>query len=254
MNIAISHLAFNDQSATEISNFLIENKIFNLEIVLPKLLDWNNLNFKELNTFFKKIDNKIKVNSTQSLLYNSSVKDFLDPNFVNHIKNVIDVCHNFGIKTLVLGSPACRKEYIENILIKNFKIIDEYLLDKDIYLCIEPNSKIYNGKYFFNVDEICSFLIKGNFIKIKTMIDTHNLIAEGFESDIILKNNFDYIFHIHVSEIGLKDFIISDSHKKLSSQIKKCNYQKLITYEVLPSENLKTSILSLRSIYNNEGI
>ena len=81
------------------------------------------------------------------------------------------------------------------------------------------------------------------------MLDTHNIINEG-QSPTEIYNQFRYlILHVHVSENNLSDFIESNEHKKLSNALKSNNYKGIITYEVLPSKNLKFSLEKFKNIY-----
>ena len=89
---------------------------------------------------------------------------------------VIDECFECGIKIIVFGSPSLRKGD-KNILLNIFDSIDDKLKEKQIYLCVEPNSSYYGGEYYCSLDEIVPDIKK--FSNIKTMIDTHNLILEN---------------------------------------------------------------------------
>jgi sugar phosphate isomerase/epimerase len=116
------------------------------------------------------------------------------------------------------------------------------LIQQNKILCIEPNSKIYNGMYFFNVEEIIDFIKTCELKNIKTMIDTHNLVNENIDIIKSYKNNIDYIYHIHISEDKLQPYKESDLHNKLSYIIKKTNYNKLVTYECLSNKNIENFI------------
>lgn len=229
MNLSISLLAFKDLS-TFIKNIPLLNalNISNVEGVYSKL--------EEYSSVIK--DNKLNLKSTQSLLYNSGIEDFLSPEFVPYLKKTIQIYKKYGINTLVLGSPKQRKSYNVNKLIQIFKDLDLICQQEDITLCLEPNCKEYGGNYFFNLDEIVEFIKLGEFSNIKTMIDTHNLLNENISPSISLKKHSKYVSHIHISEPQLKPIQDSKEHILLSKTIKEVNYQGIINYELLPSENL----------------
>jgi sugar phosphate isomerase/epimerase len=104
----------------------------------------------------------------------------------------------------------------EKKLVDVFSEIDSYLNNKNINLLIEPNTASYGGEYFFNLNEIIGFIDKNKLINIKTMIDTHNIILENGDPIIEFETNFNYIYHIHISEPKLKTNDVLDSLKKFS--------------------------------------
>jgi sugar phosphate isomerase/epimerase len=239
MNLGISHLAFNSNlQLKEVHAELRNLGINNLEIVFSKFK-----NKQELPN--------IPTLSTQSILYNSNITCFLDKNFLSYMETFTDKCCNMGIKTLVLGSPTCRNVFDLKKLIQNFSILDGILRNKKLILCIEPNAKKYQGKYFFNVDEIVAFINAGNFTNIKTMIDTHNLIEEQVNILDTLNNYLDKIYHIHISEKNLGPLIPSQSHVDFSNELKKLGYNNLITYEALNLIDITESTKKFTNIYGN---
>lgn len=244
MNLGISQLAFKDFN--ELKNnitLLKDNNINNIEIVHSKIdEDFNNYK----NLF---IENNLHTKSTQSILFNSGVNDFLEESFITHIKKIIEKNSFFGVETLVLGSPKQRMNFNENKLLTQFKILDSILNSYNQILCIEPNSKVYQGKYFFTVREIIKFINNGEFNNIKTMIDTHNLIYEGESPFEIYNENKKIIYHIHISENNLLDFVESNEHINLSKSLRSDEFKGKIIYEVLPTQNLKYSLENFKNIY-----
>lgn len=233
MKLSISHLAFPlEKDFNNSIEILKKNSINNIEIIIPKIISWDNLDKKLFKKFITQLNLLgFECLSTQSITYGTHLKSFCDTNFIDHIFKVSDLCQLGGIKVLVLGSPQLRDKFNEDILINNFKLIDSYLKNNNQILCIEPNSSVYNGNYFFILDEIINFIKKGDFTNIKTMIDTHNLINENLNPANEFLKYKDYIYHVHVSEIGLGIFKNSKYHKQLSTCLKNEDYKGIITYE-----------------------
>tara|TARA_R100001509_G_scaffold46812_1_gene25302 strand:- start:527 stop:1267 length:741 start_codon:yes stop_codon:yes gene_type:complete len=179
-----------------------------------------------------------KQKSLQSLLYQSGIKDFLDPEFKSFFFDKLPVWKSYGIDTLVLGSPSQRKDYSEVKLLEVFSTLDKHLQYHNITLCLEPNCGLYSGQYFFNLDEIVSFLSMGGFSNIKTMIDTHNLLYEDILPNKEYQKHSSYISHVHVSELKLAPYVNSLYHQSLSKELHNTSYDKIITYEVFPNKNL----------------
>jgi sugar phosphate isomerase/epimerase len=82
------------------------------------------------------------------------------------------------------------------------------------------------------------------------MIDTHNLKLEGYDPIIELGKYYDYINHIHISEIKLTPIINSETHINFSNELKNLGYDKIITYEVLKCDNIESEIKKFVEIYN----
>lgn len=251
MKLGISNLAWENSELENIIPILKNNNIKYIETVLPKYLDWNNLDTTNLLEYLEILyKHNLSTLSTQSIFYNSSVKDFKDPNFVNHLKLVFNICKLLNIELAVLGAPTMRVSHISKKLISNLHLIDSHLKETDQTLLLEPNSKIYNGDYFYTVSEIVNFIKENKFSNIKTMIDTHNIILENEDPTENYLKYKDLISHIHISEKGLDNFAPTEKHIILSNTLKQTNYDGLIIYEAKPSNNIIQDIEQFVKIYN----
>lgn len=253
MNLGLSHLCISEENQKEIFQTMSDLNINNLEIVFSKINSWQNITDEDI-TFFKEkllslgIDSK----TTQSLLFGVDITSFSDHSFVNQMIKVIETSKKIGVHTLVLGSPSQRKrteDYQEKIS-KNFQYIDKVLIENGVMLCVEPNTKIYGGEYFFDVHEIVTWIIENKFSNIKTMIDTHNsLLEEKNYLDEFVEFK-DFIHHIHVSEPNLNNFSKSELHQSFANLLKVEGYNHMITYEVKSNPNLIESIQLFHQTYS----
>ena len=255
MNLAVSNLAW-EYSENELIHSKLKNfGVNHVEGVLTKIKDWSNLSNESIIDYKKSLNkNDLSIPSIQSIFYNVQAKNLHDTDvIINHISKLIKYCLILDVKTMVLGSPTLRKLDIGNMdnLIYTFKVMDELLSESKIEVCLEPNTKIYGGQYFFTVEEIVTFLNKNNFKNIKTMIDTHNLILEDVDPCETLEKYFDHIHHIHISEPNLEPLNNIAFHNQFSSKIKECGYKKIVTLEMRKNDNVIESIKNFSSIYNN---
>jgi sugar phosphate isomerase/epimerase len=254
MNLGISHLAFQENFYIfNLVDILKKNNISNVEIVIPKLISWDNDNLNSLQDYISNLkDLGFSCLSTQSITFNTSLQSVYDNNFINHIIRVSEICKIVGIKILVFGAPKLRTFYQQSELINIFLEIDLVLKNNNQILCIEPNCSLYGGKFFINLEEITSFLKLGNFTNVKTMIDTHNLLNEGFIPLEEFIKYQDYIAHIHVSENQLSPIQYSEYHKQLGSYLKHSNYIGNLTYEVsnLSESEFENSLNLFNKLYN----
>jgi sugar phosphate isomerase/epimerase len=252
MKLGVSNLTWDNN--IDLKNLIVlfkNNNINYIEIILSKYINWDKINLTKLNKFTSYVkDNGLDILSTQSIFFNSNINNFHDIDFKYHIQKVSNVCSNFGIKFIVLGAPTMRTFKIDLGLVNQFKYIDKILANKNQILLLEPNSRKYNGNYFYTIGEIVNFINENKFTNIKTMIDTHNIILE---KENLLENFLTYsdlIHHIHISENNLGDFLESDNHKELAKVLKNNNYSNLLIYEAKPSSNLTHSIELFNKTYN----
>lgn len=253
MRLGISDLAI--EKNNDIVWLLKENNINYIEIVLPKHINWEENDLHELYNYVNKLkENNIQIMSTQAIFYNSNVKEFIGDDFINHINKVSEICKNIGVKYIVLGAPSMRTENSYTKLGDTLKHIDNILIKNNQILLLEPNSKIYNGKYFYTLNEIVSFIKEYNFKNIKSMIDTHNLILENENIIEAYLQNKEYIKHIHISEINLGEFKNSEEHINLSNILFEENYDGLIIYEAKTSPNIENNIKEFNKIYAKRNI
>jgi sugar phosphate isomerase/epimerase len=257
MNLAVSNFAWDFNNLEEVSTIFKKNGINQVELVFPKYKDWEELNDSELYNLKELLDkNGLSCLSSQSLFYGVDCKSIIDDSekFINHFEKLISFSKIMGIKVLVFGSPNLRKiSNIENIfdinLHETFRTIDNMLEGTGIVLCIEPNASSYGGQFFTTIAEIVRFLRKHNFNNIFTMCDTHNSWLENKDPIEEVKEYFQYIKHIHVSEPKLIPIDNIESHKRFSQTLKELGYDNIITYEVLDSENTLNSIETFSSVY-----
>jgi len=252
MNLALSNFAWDIIDTDNIIKSLNENNIKSVELILTKFKNWDEItesNLLEYRDTF--LNSGIKPYAIQSLFYNVNCNLDTPELFVNHLKKIINYSEILDIKILVFGSPNLRKKVndYEKKLVDVFSEIDSYLNNKNINLLIEPNTASYGGEYFFNLNEIIGFIDKNKLINIKTMIDTHNIILENGDPIIEFETNFNYIYHIHISEPKLKTLSNFEFHNNFSKLLKNKKYDKVITYEVLKTNDVLDSLKKFSEIY-----
>lgn len=252
MNLSISNLAWDHKDLESTLKILQKYKIKKVEGVLSKINKWDLIDDNELKnvkTMLESFD--VGMGSIQSIFYDVNIESLNEKNkFTQHINKLIEFSKILGFNVLVFGSPNLRNGFNYEIIVDVLKNVDVVLLENNITMCIEPNSKIYNGEYFHTITEISEFLKSNNFTNIKTMVDTHNLILEGEDPVEMIEKYFNQVHHIHVSENKLLPLSNLVFHKKFSEKIKSLKYDGIITYELLPCDNLENQIKTFTEIYN----
>ncbi len=251
MELSVSNLAWDNKDNLKILKILKKYDIKHIEGVIPKISKWDDITDLKINDFKNLLkEYNISVPTIQSIFYGKNIDSLFDEqSFLTHIRLLIDLSKKLDYKIMVFGSPNLRKNSPFNDLSSIFKKVDVLLNNSGVILCIEPNSKIYGGEYFFTVSEIVNFIKKNNFNNIKTMIDTHNIILEGEDPIKVLSIYNEYIHHIHISENKLTPLSDFDFHKKFYNKIKELNYSGIVTYELLPCDNIENEIKIFNKIY-----
>lgn len=239
MQLAISNLATNDlTNITEIGVSLLECVFSKIDII-------NNLTPSKIILWKDLLPINLLPYSVQSLTYGCGLVDFSLSEFnVKFIDKILDLTKILHIKRLIFGSPTIRRNQPD---VNMFKYIDERLLGTDTFFCIEPNARIYGGHYFFDIEEIYSFITKNKFSNVCTMIDTHNSWLENRDVKEDILNFREKITHVHASEIDLLGFTSIEEHYKVADTLDKINYTHVITLE---SKNLQ-GVNEFLKVYGN---
>lgn len=257
MNLALSNFAWDNKDSDKVFQILKENGINQIECILTKIKSWDELTTDDIIEYKKTLDTYgITAYSIQSLFYGVECKITEIDAVVSHFKRLINYATILGSKRLIFGSPGLRKQHDgwEQAVIEIFNQVDKLLEGTDIKVIIEPNARTYGGKFWYKLDEIVSFIEKNNFFNIRTMIDTHNSELESNVPYMDLIFHYDYIEHIHISEVGLANIKENEQHKRFSSILHNREYDKTITYEVLNNDGVLDSIKTFTKIYNENNL
>ena len=253
MKLAVSNLAWDVQDNQKVFKLLNDLDINNVEGVLSKIDTWDNLTEEKIQSYSNLLkDNNLGINSLQSLFFNVKCDDISNVEVIlNHFQRLINYSKILSVNVLVFGTPSLRKKISgwENHLIEIFTKLDEMLKGTEIYIIIEPNSKVYGGEFFHNLSEITDFILTNKLKNIRTMIDTHNLLLEGDDPITEIENHYSLINHIHISEEKLKPLKDHTFHIKFSNKIKSMGYDKTVTYELNKCDYLQDTLEVFTALY-----
>jgi len=168
MKLAVSNIGWNIQHEKKYLTILKKNKISNLEVVPLKLFkSWKNVkkeNIIKLKKYYAK--NNLKIISIQGIFYQKKFSFYKKNDLekiILHLKKIILICRYLDCKHIVFGSPDMRRGKKDKfqIALGNFalviKKINNLLEKNQIYLSIEPVSKIYNCDLLNNISETINF-------------------------------------------------------------------------------------------------
>jgi sugar phosphate isomerase/epimerase len=251
-NLVISNICVKHISQFQLSCILKLFGIKNIQIAPTTLIGkWDNLNNLNFEIFNK---NDINIYSFQSITFGLTDNIFdektIDSLFL-HLTKVIDCALKYNVKVLVFGCPKNRKiinndtEKNDEIFIKFFQKIGDYIGDNNLKLCIENNSKIYGCNYLNTINEVGDIVNKINHKNIKMMIDVGNAIMENDNLDVIL-NYSDIIYNIDIACENMKPFTnYNNLHKKFIEILNNINYDKKMNLEMILNTNNEENELEL---------
>lgn len=248
MNLAISNLAWDFSENNLIFDHFRRIGISNIEVVFPKISSWDSLSENsiiEYKNFL--LRNKINAVSSQSLFFGVKFDTDNLNEIVSHLRRISVYSNILGISKLVFGSPFLRKDI--KLWTDVFYEIDSILEESNISLLIEPNAVSYGGSFFYTTEEISSFINEHRYKSVWTMVDTNNSFLMNRNPIEDFKNYKKYIKHIHVSEDRLKPIQDLEFHRIFSAELHRNEYDQIVTYEVLKTENIIESIKTFFEIY-----
>lgn len=217
-NITLSNLAWNNNEMNQIISIMKENEINRIELVLTKYDTWSDLDIEKVINIKKYFDEKkIIVYSLQSITFGLDCNEYNI--FINNGEKLLEHCNTvltyakiLGCKLIVFGSPKYRTCH----LLKNTDDVMPYAMtfftklntlaqNHDIIVCIEPNARVYNCDFLWNLSQTYNFVKELNKSHIRMMIDTGCM---SLENDSINYKYNDMIEHIHLSEPYLEELTL----------------------------------------------
>ena len=260
--LCVSNICVNKISQLQFAHIIKLYGITNIQIAPTKLVEWNNLENLDL-SIYKNIG--LNVYSFQSITYTldylNIFEDTQNDLFI-HLQKVIDCAVKNNVKILVFGCPKNRKilNFTNNnndIFIDFFKKISMYCKNKDIYICIENNSKKYNCNFINTIEECANIVNEINSTNIKMMIDLGNAVMEKDEWYYL--NKYMGILHnIDIAQENMNDFReIHESNHIFKYILDHNKYDKIKNLEMLTKDEnnelniLCASLLNFINLYSN---
>jgi sugar phosphate isomerase/epimerase len=200
--------------------------------------------------------------SFQSITYNLNDLNIFKDNkkeLIIHLQKIIDKALENNVKILVFGCPRNRKieddadeEKNKETFINFFKELGKYCENKDITICIEPNSKKYNCNFINKIEEAGEIVQNINHKNIKMMVDIGNALMENDDLQKIYEYK-DFIYNIDVAQENMMDFKnikYIDKYSEFKNILEEINYNKNINLEMIINDT-ENELEILSSSLNN---
>jgi sugar phosphate isomerase/epimerase len=169
----------------------------------------------------------------------------------------VDCASKCGVKILVFGCPRNRK-IVDNdhdndaVFVMFFRELGDYCKDKNVIICIEPNTKEYGCNYLNTIEQGGVIVNKIDNSNIKLMIDLGNIIMENDDISIVHKYS-NVLCNIDVAQPKMVD--LSTPHELNSdfvNIIKDIGYNNNINLEmILNATNSDDELTLLKNSLDN---
>jgi sugar phosphate isomerase/epimerase len=243
--LCVSNICFKKTPHFQFACILKLFGIPNVQIAPTTLIsDWSDLQDLDVSVYKKQ---GLDVYSFQSILFGKNhlniFSDETRDELFEHLKRVIDAAVLNQVKVLVFGCPKNRKIMEETDMSKNdtifidfFKNVGEYCNNKNIKICIEPNSKQYNCNYINTIKEAGMIVDKINHPNIKMMVDIGNVIMENDDLNDI--HTFArHIYNVDVAQPNMLHFMNPDeSNNQFRTILGDIHYHNNINLEMITNE------------------
>jgi len=217
------------------------------------LPDWTHLEELDVSVF---TNCGLKVYSMQSLTYGLTYNIF-DPItrdlLMTHLRKVVDVAIQRGVQILVFGCPKNRrtdetltKTENHDVFCAFFRALGDYIGERPLKICIEPNSRQYGCNYLTTFSEAGKMVRDIDHSNIRLMIDTGN--AEMEKEDLSVVYEFsDILCNVDIAQANMTDFRYPSSSNELFSTILwNIGYHHKINLEMILQE--ETCEMELESL------
>lgn len=198
--------------------------------------------------------NNLKLSSLQSITYGIPTNIFRDntDNLLEHLKKVINFASINNVQILVFGCPKTRDKNPEDnitIFVDFFRILSDYCKEKNIIICLEPNSIFYTN-FMNKIEDTGNIVRLINNDNIKLMIDIGHLDESDLEK---LPDYIDIIYNIDISFYLMKPFVKFDNkYFTLKKMLDELEYKGMFNLEMISdSTNSNDELKKLNNSLHN---
>lgn len=251
MKLAVSHIAWPTELDEQIWPLLAQIGISALELAPTKI--WPDIfraKPKDAKEYIEKIGQySLRVVGFHALLYDmNKLSIFGSPEIQkqtqDYLLQLAKICHWLGGKTLVFGSPQCRRkgdlseEESQNKAAQFFKNLLNKCGSYDIIFVIEPLGESETD-FITSAKSALDLIKKVNHPKFQGHLDTKALAEAGEIRQEVFEEFKPYLKHFHVNGPGLVTLDESDKieHKKIANMLKNIGYKNYVSLEQKPTKN-----------------
>lgn len=262
MKYAISNIAWPTEMTGDVLRMLSEAGISGIEVAPSKVWrNTKNISFSQIEKYRKFIEEyDLKIVGLHSLLYDCpdlglfKGKD-IEKRTEKFLKNLIGLCADLGGRTLIFGSPNCRKRgkipLVEAMAtaVDFFQRLAEKAREEKVFFCVEPLGS--DETDFINSAASALKLIKMvNNPGFQGHLDAKALYSSNEMSLKVFEDFSPVLKHFHVNEPWLKQLgkTMIINHESLGKYLREINYEEYVSIEQKPVASDETLGTIKRSV------
>ncbi|MDR0614481.1 MAG: sugar phosphate isomerase/epimerase [Lactobacillales bacterium] len=243
MKLSISQMGWDPADNDEVFTYLKDQDFQGIEM-LPTMTIGSSpyALLDEAATFQQRLLRKysLEIASMQSLIYgrceNLFGTDEERKTLLNYLKKAILFAEKIHCPNLVFGSPKNRlmgekTNPKEKNAVQFFKELGDFAYEHKTRFSLEANPVIYGGDYVLTTKQALEVIKNVNSPGFCLNFDVGTVIAND-ESLDLLRENIDWLNHIHISEPFLEKIRPRSLHQILANLLHELNYQKYISIEM----------------------
>lgn len=251
MRISISNIAWDPVQDEEVCKLLHKHSVDAIDIAPGKYFSEpdkaSDKDIKIVREYWA--SRGISLVGMQSLLFgtqglNVFSERSVQEKMLTHLRAVSHVAAGLGITSLVFGSPKNRdrlefsNEQTLTIAYDFFSRLGTIAQQEGVVICLEPNPECYGANFMTNSKETADVVRLINHPSIKMQLDTGAIAINKESIEEVIKDNFNIIGHVHISEPGLIPLGRGDvDHINMSTELKKSFPNNVATIEMLMTHN-----------------
>jgi sugar phosphate isomerase/epimerase len=263
MKLSISQMGWDPADNDKVFAYLKDQGFQGLEVLPAMTIGSNPYDLlDEAAAFQQRLAGKysLEIASMQSLIYgrceNLFGTDEERKELLNYLKKAILFAEKIHCLNLVFGSPRNRlmgekTNSKEKQAVQFFKELGNFAYEHKTIFSLEANPAIYGGDYVLTTQQALEVIKSVNSPGFCLNFDVGTVIAND-ESLDLLRENIDWINHIHISEPFLEKIQPRSLHQELANLLHKLNYQKYISIEMKKLGNFKETkevIIYIKNIF-----
>jgi sugar phosphate isomerase/epimerase len=248
--IALSNIAWDESKDSAVVRVMKDKGFNNLEVSPFR----STSDVKKVAKYLRSLKaEEFNIVAFQSLMYRQPIESIFAgaearKKISNYLFEVLDIAASSDVKTVIFGSPKNKLRGLVDIkeadiiardFFANMAEAAEY---KGITFCIEPTPDQYGADYITSTASAVELVRSVGHKSLKINLDLGAVILSGEDIQTIIRDNYEYIGHVHISEPFLKPIDMNpDFHRMVAQALKECKYSGYISIEMLSNQDLSVS-------------
>lgn len=209
--LAVSNIAWDSSVQDAVLEFFVQCGVSGIEVAPTKIWsDWEGAGYRAAQDVRRRFEaNGFVVPALQAVLFGKTdlqvFRAETHPQFLSHMRTVVDIAAGFGSGVIVFGAPKNRQRKgieefeSETIALDFFGAVGDLCAEADVVLGVEHNPSEYGCDFLTSMEEAQNFIsrLKHPFVQLHVDSAGLHMVSDNIVSQL---RNADNICHYHISE------------------------------------------------------